>query len=132
MYKSFLKLILLGIGVGIVLFALPFILKVVLFVLLFGVLFRFVGRRLFWSRFTQVASVHNGYGHHGYGHRGYDHRRHYSRGYSRRRSESELHPAFADTIRNMSDEEYDSLRQKLDDDRTDTADSANKTTIEIQ
>lgn len=126
MYNPFLKIILIGIGVGIVLFAFPFILKVVLFILLFGALFRFVGRRLFWSRFARVASVHNGYYPGGYGPRG---RWHYPRGYDRYGYKSELHPAFADTIRNMTDEEYDSFRQKLADDRSG---SDQKTTIEIQ
>jgi len=125
MYNPSLKLVLLGIGVGIVLFAMPFfILKVVLFFLLFGALFRFVGRRLFWSRFARVASVHNGYYPSGYGRRG--------RGgswHNRYEHKSELHPAFADTIRNMTDEEYDSFRQKLADDRPA---SDQKTTIEIQ
>jgi len=121
MYNLFVKTILIGIGIGIVLFAFPFILKVVLFVLLFGALFRFVSHRLFWSRFARVASVHNGYYSRGYGPRN---RWHYPHGYK-----SELHPAFADTIRSMSDEEYDSFRQKLADDRSG---SDQKTTIEIQ
>ncbi len=131
MYNPFLKTILIGIGIGIVLFALPFILKVVLFVLLFGALFRFVSRRLFWSRYARVASVHNGYYSRGYGRHEYGPRNrwHYPRGYNRYENKSELHPAFADTIRNMSDEEYDSFRQKLADDRSD---SDQKTTIEIQ
>ncbi|WKN45063.1 hypothetical protein [Tunicatimonas pelagia] len=124
MYNSLLKIILIGVGIGLVLFALPFILKIVLFVLLLGVLFRFVGRRLFWSRFARVASIRNGYYPGGYGYRGHGSRWHYPRRYT-----SELHPASADNIRNMTDEEYDSFRQKL---AGNSSDATQRTTIEIQ
>ncbi len=118
MYNSSLKPVLLVVGVGIILFAMPFfILKVVLFFLLFGALFRFVGRRLFWSRFARVASVRNGY---------------YPGRYNRYEYKPTLHPVLADTVRNMTNEEYDSFRQKLDDDQAGMPNTEQKTTIEIQ
>ena len=116
MYNPSLKPVLIGIGVGIVLFAIPFFLiKAVLFFLIFGALVRFVGRRLYWSRYS-------GPGYHSRGH----HRWHQA-SYG-----SELHPAFVDSIRNMSDEEYDTFRQKLAHEQPSHSGTGHKTTIEIQ
>lgn len=113
MYRSPLKPILLGLVLGIVLLAIPFfLLKVALFFLLIGALFRFVGRRIYWSR-----PVRSGYAPHGYG-----------PGYAYGLAG---HPALADTIRNMSDEEYGTFRQKLADEQS-YASNTHKTTIEIQ
>lgn len=82
MHKQPLKPILIGMAVGISLFAVPFfLLKAILFVLIIGGLSRlFAGRRFRWGR---------------------------NRG---------LHPAFADTIRDMSDEEYKAFRQTISGD----------------
>ena len=107
MYRSPLKPVLLGFVLGIVLLAIPFfLLKAALFFLLIGALFRFVGRRIFWNRHARFGS----------------------RGYTYALAG---HPAFADAIRNMSEEEYGTFRQKLADEQS-YASSTHKTTIEIQ
>ena len=115
MYNPSLKPILIGIGVGIVLFALPFfLLKAALFFLIFGAIFR-IARRLYWGSHPRMMYSDRGYGHRSptlYG--------------------TELHPAFADSIRNMSEEEYDTFRQKLAAEQPIHTDSRHKTTIEIQ
>ena len=109
MYRSPLKPILLGLVLGIVLLAIPFfLLKAALFFLLIGALFRFVGRRIFWNRHARSGPAAGRYAYALVG-----------------------HPAFADTIRNMSAEEYGTFRQKLADEQSYTPDR-HKTTIEIQ
>ena len=105
MYHSPLKPVLLGVVLGVVLLAIPFLLKAALFFLLLGVLFRFVGQKIYRSR-------------------------HGRRGAGRYAYALAGHPAFADTIRHMSEEEYGTFRQKLSDESAYT--SAHKTTIEIQ
>jgi hypothetical protein len=86
MTKQLLKPVLIGILAGAVLFVLPFfLLRTLLFVLLIGGLFRFLaGRRFGWGR--------------------YDYGRGYDRGFS---------PALADTIRSMSEEDYQAFRQRF-------------------
>ena len=107
MYHSPLKPVLLGVVLGIVLLAIPFfLLKAALFFLLLGALFRFVSRRIYWSR-------------------------HGRRGAGRYAYALAGHPAFADTIRHMSAEEYGTFRQKLADEQSYDA-NTHKTTIEIQ
>ena len=86
MTKQLLKPVLTGILAGAVLFVLPFfLLRTLLFVLLIGGLFRFLAGRRF------------GRGRYGYGHP-------YDRGFS---------PALADTIRSMSEEDYQAFRQRF-------------------
>ena len=119
-----LKPVFVGVSIGLLLIAIPFFLiKAALLLLLFGALFRFVGRRIYWSRRMRA-------GYAGHGGRFADHRG----GYARRGYASfgaEWHPAFADTIRNMSEEEYGTFRQKLADEQL-ASDTDQKTTIEIQ
>ena len=119
MYNPSLKPVLAGIGIGLLIVAIPFFLiKAALVFLLFGALFRFVARRIYWSRMH--ASVA------GYGPDRRGPRRYARRGYDA--FGAVWHPAFADTIRNMSDEDYGTFRQKLAGES-----SANQpTTIEIQ
>jgi hypothetical protein len=85
MTKQLLKPVLLGILAGGVLFVLPFfLLRTLLFFLLIGGLFRlFAGRWFSWR------------GRYGYSH---------DRGFS---------PALADTIRSMSEEDYQAFRQRF-------------------
>lgn len=118
MYNPSLKPILIGIGVGIVLFALPFFLfKAMLIFLVFGFIFRMVSRRMYPGRHARTGLHSRGYGRWRYAASDYG---------------AELHPAFADTIRNMSEEEYGTFRQKLVDDRPAHSATEYKTTIEIQ
>jgi hypothetical protein len=90
MTKQLLKPVLLGILAGGVLFILPFfLLRTLLFVLLIGGLFRLLaGRRFGWGRY-------------GYGP---------DRGHGPDRG---FTPALADTIRSMSEEEYQVFRQRF-------------------
>ena len=119
MYNPLLKPVLAGIGIGLLIVALPFFLiKAALVFLLFGALFRFVARRLYWSR--GYASVS------GYGPRRRHHRRYAQRGYDA--FGAVWHPALADTIRSMSDEDYGTFRQKLSGESS----TNQPTTIEIQ
>ena len=112
MYHLSLKPVLVGIGIGLLLFAIPFfLLKAALVVLLFGAVFRFVSRRIYGSRRRQLGYA---------GHR-----------YAPYRFGAEWHPAFADTIRNMSEDEYSTFRQKLAEERP-YQEADHKTTIEIQ
>jgi hypothetical protein len=84
MTKQLLKPVLIGILAGAVLFVLPFfLLRTLLFVLLIGGLFRLLAGRRF------------GWGGYGYRH---------DRGFS---------PALADTIRSMSEEDYQAFRQRF-------------------
>ena len=106
MYKLSVKPVLVGVLIGVLLFAIPFfLLKAALFFLIIAAIFRFVGRRLYYSR----------------------HRQH-------RRTTYGLpwHPAFADTIRGMSEEDYSTFRQKLADDQPYAWNKQPTTTIEIQ
>ena len=113
MYNPSLKPVVVGIGIGLLLIAIPFFLIKALFLfLLVGVLFRFVARRIYWSRRMRASYA-------GYGHRGHD------------RFGMAWHPAFADTIRNMSEEDYGTFRQKLADEQP-VAKANQHTTIEIQ
>lgn len=102
-----------GVVIGLLLFALPFLLfKAALLLFFLGALFSLV-RRIYGSRRA------GGYLNHRYaGYRRYD------------RVGTEWHPAVADTIRNMSDEEYGTFRQKLAEDRR--AATGQYQTIEIQ
>lgn len=86
MTKQVLKPVLIGILVGAALFIMPFfLLRALLFFLLIGGLIRLFRGRVFGGW----------YGHKwGYG--------------------GGFHPAFADTIRNMSEEEYKVFRQKFE------------------
>ena len=120
MYNPSLKFILVGLGIGLLLIAIPFfLLKAALVFLIVGSLFRFVGRRIYWSRRLRAGYEGRGYGPRFAGHRGYD-----SFG-------AEWHPAVADTIRTMSEEEYGTFRQKLADERS-ASEPDHRTTIEIQ
>ncbi len=84
MTKQLLKPVLIGILAGGVLFVLPFfLLRTLLFVLLIGGLFRLLAGRRF------------GWGRYGHGP---------DRGFS---------PALADTIRSMSEEDYQAFRQRF-------------------
>ena len=106
MYYPTLKPILLGVVIGLLLFALPFILlKATLLFLFLGAFFS-LARKL---RGRWHSAGHSGPGFAGIG---------------------IWHPAFADTIRNMSEEEYGIFRQKLAADRP--VGESHKTTIEIQ
>ena len=106
MYRLSVKPVLVGLVIGVLLFAIPFfLLKAALFFLLFAALFRFVGRRLHYGRYQRRR--HGWYG-------------------------LPWHPAFADTIRSMSEEDYGTFRQKLADDRPYVWDKPPATTIEIQ
>ena len=119
MYNPSLKPVLAGIAIGLLIVAIPFFLiKAALVLLLVGALFRFVGRRMYWHRRMRADYAESGYG------RRFDNRRGYAS------FGAEWHPAFADTIRNMSEEEYGTFRQKLAEDRPTFPEA--KTTIEIQ
>jgi hypothetical protein len=87
MTKQLLKPILIGILAGGVLFILPFfLLRTLLFILLIGGLFRLLAGRWFgWGRYAYGRYVYDG-------------------GFS---------PALADTIRSMSEEEYQAFRQRF-------------------
>ena len=119
MYNPSLKPVLGGIGIGLLIVAIPFFLiKAALMLLLFGALFRFVARRIYWSRLRTSYT-------------GYNHRGHRCGRRARRGSDTfgaVWHPAFADTIRNMSEEDYGTFRQKLADEPA----TNQPTTIEIQ
>ena len=129
MYNPSLKPVLAGIAIGLLIVAIPFFLiKAALVLLLVGALFRFVGRRMYWHRRMRADYAESGYGPHGHGPRGYGRRFDNRRGYAS--FGAEWHPAFADTIRNMSEEEYGTFRQKLAEDRPTFPEA--KTTIEIQ
>lgn len=84
MKRDILKPIAIGILVGVALYALPFFFFRGFFFFLFIWL---IFRFIFWGRW--------GRGRWGYRYGG-------------------IHPAFADTIRNMSDEEYEAFRKKFD------------------
>ena len=121
MYNPSLKPIIVGIVIGLLIVAIPFFLiKAALIVLLLGALFRFVGRRIYWSRQMRAGYPGGGYG-----------RRRFAGHYGYASFGAEWHPAFADTIRNMSEEEYGTFRQKLAEERPLYPDDR-KTTIEIQ
>lgn len=106
MYRLSVKPVLVGLVIGVLLIAIPFfLLKAALFFLLFAALFRFVGRRLYYSRHQRRRQATYGL---------------------------PWHPAFADTIRTMSEEDYGTFRQKLADDRPYAWDKQPTTTIEIQ
>lgn len=111
MYNPSFKPLLLGMGIALTLFVLPFLLlKVAVLLLVFGIVFR-LGRRLFGS--------------HLFGGRSFG-----SRGFGRRRAPWGVswHPTWTDTIRAMSDDEYHSFRQTLRPEQPGVA----RTTIQIQ
>ena len=117
MYNPSIKPILWGIGIGLFLIAIPFFLiKAALLLLIFGALFRFVGRRIYWASRRRAESAGYGYRARFAGHRGFPD------------FGAFWHPAFADTIRNMSDDEYGTFRQKL----ADESPADQKITIAIQ
>lgn len=97
MTKQILKPIAVGILIGGVLYAMPFFFFRGFF---FFLLIWFVFRFLFWGRW-------------GWSQRSWRWQRH-----------TGIHPAFADTIRNMSDEEYEVFKKKFDHDRM--SEDANK------
>ncbi len=101
MYNPSFKPVLFGMGIALLLFVLPFfLLKVALLLLVFGVIFR-LGRRLFGAR---------------------------SFGSRRAPWGVSWHPVWTDTIRAMSDDEYQSFRQTLRPEQPGVA----RTTVQIQ
>ncbi len=87
MTKQILKPALIGILIGAALYAMPFFLfRGFFFFLLIWFLFRF----FFWGRWGRP---YRGWGWH---------------------RDSGIHPAFADTIRHMNDEEYEAFKRKFD------------------
>ena len=101
MYNPSFKPLLFGVSIALVLFVLPFfLLKAALLLLVFGVVFR-LGRRLFGGR--SFGARHAPWG-------------------------VSWHPVWTDTIRAMSDDEYQSFRQTLRPDQPGVA----RTTIQIQ
>ena len=123
MYNPSLKPVLVGVGIGLLIVAIPFFLiKAALTLLIFGALFRFVARRIYWSR--RMRTHYAGYGHREYGRREYGRRGYDAFG-------AVWHPALADTIRNMSEEDYGTFRQKLAEEPPVSA-ADQRTTIEVQ
>lgn len=84
MKRDILKPIAIGILAGVALYTLPFFFFRGFF---FFLVIWLIFRFVFWGRW--------GYGRWGYRHAG-------------------IHPAFADTIRNMSDDEYEAFKKKFD------------------
>lgn len=106
MYNPSFKPVLFGLGLGVVLFVLPFfLLKAALLLLVSGALFR-LSRRLFGGRSLGARRAPWGMSWH------------------------PVHPhrVWTDTIRAMSDDEYQSFRQTLRPDQPGVA----RTTIQIQ
>ncbi len=106
MYNPPFKPVLFGMGIVLVLFVLPFfLLKAALLLLVFGVIFR-LGRRMVGPRMFGA------------------------RGFGSRRAPWGVswHPVWTDTIRAMSDDEYQSFRQTLRPEQPGVA----RTTIAIQ
>lgn len=111
MYNPSFKPVLLGMGIVLILFVLPFfLLKAALLLLVFGVVFR-LGRRLFGGQMLGGRSFG-------------------SREFGPRRAPWGMswHPVWTDTIRSMSDDEYQSFRQSLRPEQPGVA----RTTIAIQ
>ena len=111
MYNPSFKPVLLGIGIALLLFVLPFfLLKAALLLLFFGLVFR-LGRRMFGPLL--------------FGGRPFR-----ARGFGSRRAPWGVswHPVWTDTIRAMSDDEYQSFRQTLRPEQPGVA----RTTIQIQ
>lgn len=116
MYNPPFKPVLLGMGIVLILFVLPFfLLKAALLLLVVGVVFR-LGRRMFGPRLFGGRM----FGGQGFG----------SRGFGPRRAPWGMswHPIWTDTIRAMSDDEYQSFRQTLRPEQPGVA----RTTIAIQ
>lgn len=104
MYRPSLKPVGIGIIIGVMLLAIPFfLLKALLFFLVLGAIFRLASRGFFRGRHRR-----GGYASYGL----------------------PWHPAFADTIRSMSEEDYGTFRQQLTD--RPYAAGRPRTTIEIQ
>ncbi len=106
MYNPSFKPVLFGMGIALLLFVLPFfLLKAALLLLVFGAVFR-LGRRMFGPRLFGAQ------------------------GFGLRRAPWGVswHPVWTDTIRAMSDDEYQSFRQTLRPEQPGVA----RTTIQIQ
>ncbi|MBT1696015.1 hypothetical protein KK083_03945 [Fulvivirgaceae bacterium PWU4] len=88
MTKQLVKPILAGILIGVAFYVLPFFFFRGFF---FFIVVFFLIRFLFWGRWGGPFRGWRGY----YGH-------------------NSIHPAFADTIRKMSDEEYETFKKKFD------------------
>ena len=111
MYNPSIKPVLLGMGIALVLFVLPFfLLKAALLLLVFGLVFR-LARRLFGGRMAGPRMFG-------------------TRGFGSRRTPWGVswHPIWTDTIRAMSDDEYQSFRETLRPEQPGVA----RTTIAIQ
>ncbi|MGB3776812.1 MAG: hypothetical protein WA960_00530 [Tunicatimonas sp.] len=104
-YNPSFKPVLFGMGIVLVLFVLPFFLLKVALLLVFGVAFR-LGRRLFGGRMVRPQ------------------------GFGSRRAlwGVSWHPIWTNTIRAMSDDEYQSCRQTLRPEQPGVA----RTTVAIQ
>ena len=106
MYQFNAKPLLVGLVLGVLLFAIPFfLLKALLFFLIIGAALRILGRIRYAGRYRRRRFAPYGLA---------------------------WHPAFADTIRSMSDEDYGTFRQQLTDEPYRTSARIPQQTIEIQ
>ena len=106
MYRFNAKPLLVGLGLGVLLFAIPFfLLKALLFFLVLGAAFRMLSYVRHGSRSRRGRFAPYGLA---------------------------WHPAFADTIRSMSDEDYGTFRQQLADEPYRASSRMPQQTIEIQ
>ena len=106
MNRSYFKPILAGVLLGAALFYMPFLIKMILLFVIMGGLIRFIVSRKLWH--YAHAGAHGGEGKKG----NHGHYRAHFRGF-RGGWGPWFHPAFAEKIRNMSDEEYNRFKEKF-------------------